>query len=231
MQSPLKYLRSLGTIGAWIADTAQFITTNWVVTMSAIFTIISGLFDSVILWLQKPYVYTSAGVFLFFLWTFIGLSILRRNSKPILTKGVPDYSYGIIQQGVAEALIGDFPNGHQNAGMKGLSVGLGFCNMSNGPIRLKTEDLRVVINGRTTDDSPNIELIFPKLATKIIRSASVPVDFPSAGTGTITLKVVYGHPDEMPCRRFSLRLRANYNVNDANSSVFTEILEETDEAI
>lgn len=229
----IKFLRSQGGFWNYVATFVSLITTNWAVAMSTVIAFTTSLWQSALQWVQQPSVYVFAGVFLFSLWTLIGISTLRGRNKPILVRGVQDYAYGLIQEGITEISLGIFPQEHHHAGLRGLNITFGFRNVSNGILLLKTEELRVIVNGRTSEDTTAVEMILPKFAVKSVRAAGVLVDVPSKGTGTITLKVVYGHPDEKPTRKYTLRLKAQFAFSDEpdKCGLQTEVIEDNDEPI
>jgi hypothetical protein len=66
-------LRSLGPIGAFLANVVTFLTTNWVLTMSTAAGLWAGLSDWAVGFAADPRVRTGVAVFLVLLWTYVGI--------------------------------------------------------------------------------------------------------------------------------------------------------------
>jgi hypothetical protein len=216
----IKTLRGFGTFGGWAANVLQFLSSIFPgLTMSAAGAAAALYFESAIELIQQPIVYVPASVFLFLLWTYIGLATLTARQRPQIVRMVHDYAYGLILEGHPTIVMGKFPNDHAAfPGGFALMLNCNYRNVSHGPIRLRVEEFRVVLNNRTNDNSDaSVELFFARLAAMGIRSGGVPIDTDAKQLdGTLTLKFVYGHPDGDFDRRYTLKLNIHIMVNLEN---------------
>jgi len=143
-----------------------------------------------------------------------------------------EYTYSLIQEGSWQVVLGKFPSNHQaHADADAVIIILPIRNVGAGPIRLRVEEFRIVLNGRTNDDSDQtLELILPRVAPKGIRSGTIRRD---AGqktlTGTGVCKILYGGVDGPLVRRFTLRARLNLQIAEKDVLLMDEIQEEKDE--
>lgn len=177
--------------------------------MSALAAAAIAYFNFALQWVQQPTVYTSAGVFLFMLWTYIGLTVLRDRQKPQFVRVAHDYAYGLILDGGWQPTFAKFASNHPNSpNAEAIMITCNYRNVSAGPLRMKIEEFRVILNNRTNDDSEIVpEQIFARLAPMGIRCGGVPRDASESHlTGKLSLKFLYGHPDGDFVRRYTLKL-------------------------
>src|SRR5712672_2357048 len=104
MQPILRWLRGLGPIGGTAADALAFLTNDWVLTVSTIIGLWASLTDWPVGLVQNPKIQTAALVFLFVLWTSIGITILIDRRRPRITKAVQDYLYGLTFEGLTPTI-------------------------------------------------------------------------------------------------------------------------------
>jgi hypothetical protein len=80
--SHFSWLRGLGKTGGFLASALTLLLFAYpALTLSVVVTAALVAFTSAVHWAQLPYVYVSAGIFIFLLWTFIGVSMLRDRQK------------------------------------------------------------------------------------------------------------------------------------------------------
>ena len=117
-----------GTIAAWGANIGAFLTTNWIMAMSAAF----GLLTAIWKWLTDlvaiPSVELAIFVFLAVLWTSIGITVLSDRRKARLVRTEPEYKYSLTFEGI----VPKYNNTHPAAA---LQFGILFRNYSLGPIK------------------------------------------------------------------------------------------------
>ena len=99
------------------------------------------------------------------------------------------------------------------------------CNMRNasaGPIRIKVEEMRDILNNRTNDDGPtDINMIFARLSQKGIRCGGVPFNSSDKKlNGTLSLKILYGGIDEVPSRQYTLKLNIQVIIDAATQQIW-----------
>lgn len=224
-------LRTSGQIGGYLADLLQIM--SWVgVTVTLAGTALVALSASVLHWATNPAVYASAGTFLFFLWTFVAIAVLRDRQKIKTVRIAHDYAYSlIIDGGWQQPVIGKFEATHPNhPNENALVLVMTFRNVGAGPLRLRVEEARIVLGGMTNDFSPT-EFIFARMAPKGVRPGAIKLDLNKPQqTGTATFKFVYGPPDGEFVRRYFLRLDIQLNLDMENHAVMIQdsIKEETD---
>src|SRR6266851_4409190 len=105
MQSILKWLRGFGPVGGSAADALAFLTNNWVLTMSTIIALWAAFTEWAVAFVQNPKVQTAALVFLFVLWTSVGITVLIDRRKPRVIKPDHDYRYGLTFEGLMPLLV------------------------------------------------------------------------------------------------------------------------------
>jgi hypothetical protein len=231
----LGWLKRLGSVGAFLSNVLQFLFAAYpTFTWSVITTAFLARFTGVIHWVQQPNVYFTAAVFLFILWTFIGLLNLRDRQRTSTVRIAHDYAYSLINEGGWQAvLIRTPPNHVQHPNMDALSITLGIRNVGHGPLRMRVDEMRVVLNSRTSDGLETApELIFARLAVRGVKSG--PIERDPALTfyqGTAAVRLSYGAPGGPWLRRYTIRANLSVNVNFGSSvaSVLDDIVEEKDE--
>lgn len=215
----LNWLRGLGVFGAYLASALQFIAAWNGVAVSVIVTAAVGYFTVLYGWASSDSVQMLAKVFLFSLWTYIGLSYLSLRGKPQIVKMYHDYAYSLIPDGVISATLAQFEKGHKNAGEDAITVACQFRNISSGPIRVKTEDMRVILDGKTNDHTC-IETVFPKLAQKGIRCGAIGRDKTKSNlSGTMEIKLIYGGLEEDYSRRYTLKLEIQIIIDTGSQAI------------
>jgi hypothetical protein len=129
----VKLLRGFGSLGGWAANILQFLSSIFPgLTMSAAGAAVAFYFQSVLDWVQQPAVYVSAIVFIFILWTYIGLIMLRDRNRPKLVKIAHDPAYGMILDGGVQPTLVSLGEGKY-----GVMLGIAYRNVSAGPLRLR----------------------------------------------------------------------------------------------
>lgn len=228
MQSLIKYLRSLGGVWSYVAIVITVATTNWPLLVSTIVAFCVSLNTTVLEWVEKPAIQVFAGVFLFSLWTIIGLSILRNRkipnpveitNNPVSVRTVHDYAYGLILDGISVS-AGRFPKSHPTyPNGDALMLTCNYRNVSQGPLRVRIEHYRVILNNRTNDEDPfQSDRIFSRLQAMGMRSGGVPIDDDDSNlSGTISLQFIYGHPDSDYVRRYHLKVNIQVIIHSRNS--------------
>src|SRR5262249_43225590 len=132
----------LGPVGSFIANIVGLLTTNWVLTVSALIAVWASLTDYVVALVGNPKVQTAAEVFLAVLWTGIGIAYLVDRKRARIIKAEHDYRYGLTFEGLT-------PNYDPNRDDATLQFGIQFRNFSSGPIRYVVEHFDVRIGTRS----------------------------------------------------------------------------------
>jgi hypothetical protein len=234
MLSIIKRLRGLGPIGSTAADVLTFITNNWVLTVSTIIGLWASVTDWAIALVQNPKVQTAALVFLFVLWTSIGITVLIDRRKPRMIKSEQDYRYGLTFEGLLPSLGAEFDSDDSELGF-----GIQLRNFSSGPLKYTVEDFDVRIGNRAL---PKLKkgVLFGFMARGAGRTSH-------AGTfkrsdfaqligqrleGTANFSVTYGHPESPPVRRLSIAMAIILEIPAIGPIHFgSNILEELDQAL
>lgn len=147
-------------IGNFTANVLTFLTTSWGLHW-VISAALTSIFDTILAWVQQPYVYFSAGVFIFVLWTSIGIKVLFDARKPRIVRSLHDYAYALVCEGCTLARDEESDNG-------AFQIGINFRNFCNGPMKLKVTDFRVIIGDRTVAPPENISIMICQRSCKRI---------------------------------------------------------------
>jgi hypothetical protein len=232
-QRLMKWLRTLGTVGNFIATVLQFLFAAFpAITFSVVVTTILAVYTNALVWVSQPSVRAVAGIFIFLLWTYIGIAILRDRQNPRLVRIAHDYSYSLICEGPWQALMVRTAANHPHPNMDAVQIILPLRNVGAGPLRLRIEEFRIVLNRRTSDDSPVLTLTLPRMGPKGVRSAPIERDPDLTQLdGTATCRFVYGPPEGDPVRRYTVRADLAVNINGPIGLVIDNMVEETDEPI
>jgi hypothetical protein len=186
-------ITAAGTLGATIIT---YLTAGWGVLISAALAIVVWAWASLSAWIAAPAVQSAGYVFLFSLWTYIGLSTIIGARKPRLTSTVPDYRYGLTFEGI-------FPNFLPTNEPAALQFGLQFRNFSSGPLQYHVEYFDFRIGSRSSPKVKRGELTsyLPRGAGRT--SSAVPFSkkdivefFGTSVSGTLDFAVTYGPPDD-----------------------------------
>jgi hypothetical protein len=235
MQSILRWLRGLGPVGGTAADALAFLTNNWVLTMSTIIALWAAFTEWAVAFVQNPKVQTAALVFLFVLWTSIGITFLIDRRKPRVIKASQDYLYGLTFEGLFPAMGASFDKDDDE-----LRFGLQLRNFSSGPIKYTVEDFDVRIGnralprlqkgalvgfmargaGRTSHGAPFKRGDFKQLLGQLLE-------------GTANFVITYGHPEQTPVRRLSISIGLYLQIPEGDNPIGfgANILQETDEPL
>jgi hypothetical protein len=195
-------------------------------TVSVLVGALLATWGSALVWIQKPAVYVPALAFLFVLWVFVGLAILWNRKHPQSVRIAHEYAYSLIPE-ATQAMLAQVGPHHEPA----VALVFNFRNVGAGPLRLRVEDLRVVIDARTNDDiPPNLEVTLARMGSKGIRTIVRRTPGMGVYEGTATLKLLYGPPDVKPVRRYILKVKVNINSDEAPPAAHysDEIVEEKD---
>jgi hypothetical protein len=199
---------------------------------------IIGLWASVTDWavglVQNPKVQTAALVFLFVLWTSIGIAVLIDRRKPKVVKAVQDYLYGLTFEGLVPAIAPDFDKDDGE-----LRFGIQLRNFSTGPIKYTVEDFDVRIGNRALPKLKKGDLV-GFMARGAGRTSHSPAfkrsDFKQllgqSLEGTANFSITYGHPEQPPVRRLSVSINLLLQIPENGPIGFgAGILEEADQAL
>jgi hypothetical protein len=219
-----RWLRSLGPLGSAAANVLAILTTNWVLVVSAALAIFTALEAWTIALVQNLAVRSAAEVFIAALWTIIGLRVLAQSKRPQEVKIAHEYAYSII----IENMTPIFNDTEDFA----FALAINFRNVGAGPLRVKLDELRVILGDRTLPDSPSPpELILPRLAPKAFKSGGFKREAISGTmTGSVFFSILYGPPDGAFARRFSFRAKLHViEPKDGKGLGYAdEVLEEKD---
>lgn len=232
MDSFIKMLRALGPVGSALATLLTFLTTNWVVVMTAALSILAGLLDWTVELFQTPGVQTAIIVFLGSLWTYIGLVVLADRNRPRLTKPFQEYSYGLTFEGLVPNYDPKNPEGL-------LQFAILLRNYSAGPVKFKVEKFDIVLAKRTLGKFTRTSLgsFMPRGGARQYSNPPFSADdlkdlIGKTSKGTADFSILYGHPDLAPVRRLSMTLELVVVLNPEGPMGYNaSIVEERDEPI
>lgn len=191
-----------GWVGRLVQTVIVLVTTNWVVVLSVILAYLSWLISQAQSFVKNEDVQTVALVFLFFLWTLIGLTVLRDRRKPREVTPHQDYRYGLTFEGVVPFYLPESAGGDGSLGF-----GVQLRNWSSGPLRYEVQIFEVILNDRIL---PRVKkgLLKSTMARGAVRT-SKPENFKKETItdfidkevkGTLDIVIDYGHP-ERPLER------------------------------
>src|SRR6266436_540543 len=234
MQSILKWLRGLGPIGGTAADALAFLTNNWVLTVSTLISLWASLTDWAVAFVQNLRVQTAALVFLFLLWTSIGITVLIDRRKPRVIKAAQYYLYGLTFEGLLPALGAEFDKDDSELGFA-----ITLRNYSSGPIKYTVDDFDVRIGNRAL---PKLKkgVLIGFMARGAGRTSNAGAfkrsDFAQVIgqrlEGTVNISISYGHPELLPVRRLSVSMAIILEIPAVGPLLFgANILEESDQAL
>jgi hypothetical protein len=203
-------------------------------TISAVTASAVGYWSAALIWVQHPYVYVPAFVFLFVLWTYIGIMVLTSRGSVQTVKIAHEYAYALITDGGGSVQLIQTNDKHPtHPNTTGLSIQLNFRNVSAGPIRVRVDEFRVNLDNRSSQDPDTTPtLIMARLSPRGVRSGIVPRDANKTNLfGTLTARLTYGPPDGPYCRQYRARERIEVVINQVGQVLLSdEIIEEADVA-
>lgn len=232
-QAALDSLRNLGTIGRLLAWALHGIAMYMGVTVGVVVGLVVAWLKEPVEWIRQPGVYVPALAGLFTLWTYIGVRITRRWQSIQTVKIAVEYPHALIVSGGWKLTLGQFGASHQLAGKPAATLTLFVKNTCAGPVFVKVEEIRLVLNGRTHNDTPSTsQVVLAREADQGFRTASVEFDSGSANSsGTAVLKLLYGPPGGRLERRFIVRskIQIGHQLSDKSKWVLAdELIEKTD---
>jgi len=230
MQPIIKFLRGLGSFGAFLANALVFLTTSWVLVMSALGSLWIGLSDWGVNFIHNPNVQAVVIVFLVVLWSAIGILVLIDRQRPRIVRSYQDYQYGLTYEGLVPIFEKDNEDG-------ALQFVLQLRNYSMGPIRYSIEHFDVRIGSRALPEwrVEGKTVYMPRGAARSsgaipFRKDDIKEFYEKRVNGTAKFSVSYGHPETQPVRRskITLELIIVFNTN-MPLGFMPNILEEIDE--
>lgn len=219
-----------------LSGIVSLITTNWPVLISLVFAAATMAWDHLLDFAGRPSVQIAAGVFIFTLWTIIGIRWMLKEGKPLSVRVEHDLSYSLVLESV---------NPIYNPKSE-LPFALHFIlrNVGSAPVRLRLSELTIVLNERILPKSPPPpDIILPRTGTRVIASGGFKKDIFATATlgkvpGYATFAVVYGTLDsrsESP--EFQRELKVEFDLNldfageDAQLGFFMNIKSDNDHAL
>jgi hypothetical protein len=206
MPERFQRLRAWGDTGTWLANILVALTTNWLITVAAIFGTVTWLWDSLFNFFHDPRIQVAIGVFLAALWTYVGMRVLRSFREPIRMLPQPEYEYCLNAE--AFQLYVD-PKGTEAA----LNVGISYRNVGNFPVRYRVEEFRLVIGDRTCADPEKVmEGVIPRICVRGIRSGSFEkAVLKDRNSGTLLVSIIYGPPNGDFVRRYRFKTKLQFS--------------------
>jgi hypothetical protein len=95
-----KWLRSFGAAGNFLANAITFLTTNWVLTVSAVTAFLVSLWDQAVEVLGYPRTQATILAFVAVLWTLIGIRMLITQGRPRQVKFAHEDAYSLIVENI-----------------------------------------------------------------------------------------------------------------------------------
>lgn len=206
---------------------ANFLTTPW----GAVMTTIASLATAAVVTLSNVEIQA-----LVFIWTFFGVfwsiaSIVwlftRRNVLTI--KPERDYSYRLCYERLS---IGYDPQSNDAS----LQIGIFLRNCCSHPLRFNVVDFLVILDNRTVPTSAmvNYGSILSPMGTRLFRFPPFPntaVNHSGRSTGEVRFTILYGHPDDEPERKLSMKLSIDVVISDQGPRSADLIADESDTAL
>lgn len=206
MSKWLQQLKKSGGAIGLLADLLSLLGQNWGAVVSLILALGFGVFDWAFRFLQDAHVQTFGEVFLWSLWSYIGISILYRLHNGIKTSPVVDYAFGVI----IESLVPQVETEEDGS----FQLVVNFRNICVGAIRLTFTEVRLILDGRTNPDKEMAPLVLPRLATKGLAIHPFKKQDFTVGKheGTLAFTIEYGPHDGAPVRRMRGRYKVNFTM-------------------
>ena len=224
------WLRSLGSIGAWI-DAAITVAINWSTIIQVAVAAMAGIgaawwawWEWATQWGYLPIALVSLFAFVAVLWAWNGVVWLRSQRRPSKQRALFDYSYGLDIAGVHLAR-------DQESGK--IQIGAILKNTARGPVQYYVEEMSVVVEDRTltSPDFPHREGIIPIISERIYFYPPMPQEyFQERSNGVLKMIIKYGHPEIGYLRRTKRTLDLSLRVDEKIGCAYL-IKEETDEPI
>ena len=233
MQSFIKFLRSLGSLGSAAANAIAFLTANWVVVVTVAASIAAGLSDWAIGLVLRPGVQAALIVFIALLWTAIGITVLADRRKPREIKAAQDYRYGLTFEGLQPNIQPDLPDLF-------LGFAVQFRNYSSGPIRYTIDhaDIRIGTRSLPRYVRGTATAYMARGGAKVsgfipFKHQDVSEFFGRSVDGSAEFGIVYGHPEHAPVRRLFIvmELTMHFPQEGFPLAFGANIIQETDSPI
>lgn len=210
------------------------VSTNWVLVVSAVVAYLSWAFATAQTFVKNQDVQIVAGVFLFFLWTLIGFTVLRDRKKPRTITPHHDYRYGLTFEGI----VPFFPIPKKDTDAA-LSFGISVRNFSSGPLKYTIEVFDVIVDDRVLPKMKKGTLtsIMSRGAGRMSRNQAFSKEkikdfYGKDVKGTLELAIVYGHPERPPERRLKMTFELTIGMREGELPVYADnIVSESDEPI
>lgn len=231
MEKLLSWLKKYGPLGSAVSTAIGLLSAQWILAISVVLGLVAAAWTTANEFVRLPAVQTGAATFLAVLWTFIGLDTVLRRKKAVIVRTEQDYRYGLTMEGIFPNYIPDDP--HET-----LTFALLIRNFSTAPIKYEIEEFDVRIGNRALPkiQKGRLKGYLPRGGGK----RSAPGTFSQDDikdfvgkkvTGTIEIKVLYGHPEREPVRRLKINLDMILQINPPAIMYGDNITEESDEAL
>jgi len=232
MKKFISLLKNHGWLGHLAATVINFIWTYYGLTIAAFLTIIFSASETALLYVQEPEFWVPAVIFVFILWTVIGLMTLKNIGETKTVRLAHDYAYSFICEGFMVNLSSSDET--KDVDFKTANNIIVTCilrNVGAGPSSVKIEVMDLRLDGRVPKkDFTPIDVGFAKLSQKGIRSAAIERDLTKKIlSGTIKVVGVYGPPNSDAVRQFTITSKLNVHVGDKTIEIDNYGIEEKDE--
>jgi hypothetical protein len=229
MAEHFKSWRKAGGLLGFVADVLQVLMQNWGLVLSVAIGLGAGLWDTAFRLLNDPHVLTIGRVFLWTLWSYLGVSLLLRVHRGIKVIEEIECIHAV---NIEQLFLAFDPT----AASSNVQIVAQYRNVSNRAIKLRVEDLRVVLDRRTIQEedgkgAPFPELIIPRIATKAVRSGPFNrEELQERSEGLLDIAIEYGPHDGEFCRKYRHRSRIYVNLGE-RPGITNHIISEVDSAL
>jgi hypothetical protein len=218
VNSFLRQYGALGTIASWCFSLAcAYYGVTGAIVLTGVFAWLSDSLE----WASSPKFWFIYAFFVLSLWTFIGIAIMKKIGKVQTVRLAHDYAYSFIIESYVLG-IAKFSDDHvKHAGKTGVSIIANIRNVGQGPAKLETKEVRFNLDERTPEDSPDISILFARLSSRGIKTATLPInETQDTTTGSLHIKVIYGPPELEFLRSYEVKIKITILKNtDANNNV------------
>lgn len=217
-------IKRVGGVANHLATAASLLTANWGLAVGAALGIVSAVWLQAFEFASRPEVQTGARVFIWALWIWVGIRILRTIQVGVRTTPVVDYVYALAMDGLEISFDAD-------SAEKAFQLGTNLRNLANGAMKVQIEEYRVVLGDRTLPDSDPGAKVLQRFGSKGVRCGVFRGDAVAGNPSAhVSLVATYGPVDGHPVRRYRVKYRVHLRLDGAAAAI-NELLSETDEPI
>ncbi len=214
MAERFKRLRAaLGPLG-FLADLLTVATQNWGAILALALALGATVSRHAFAFLSDVHVQMFGSVFIWALWSYIGLSLLYRLHNGLTVSTRVDYKYAVIIDGLTIGI-----NKEASAKDPAVQVTVNLRNVANGAIALQVLEFRLIISGRTyPPEEPMKTIVLPRIGPRSVTSrafAREVLDDEALTVGHLDMILQYGPAEEAFERKYRVRLKLHIQTEPA----------------